>query len=114
MSNETINIAVTVNISAGLPSFSYSPDGSIIVTEASDVIFTLTDCNPRLSFASPLISYVPVDAPRDINSNLTNENQTLTLSDTDADIETIGIQLVVVDAYGNAYASPDPRIINKD
>lgn len=114
MSKQTFNIAVTVDVTAGLPSFSYSPDGPIIVTEATDVVFTLTDCSPALSFASPLISYVPVDAPRDISSNLTNENQILTLSDTDADIETIGVQLVVVDAYGNAYASPDPRIINKD
>tara|TARA_R110000868_G_scaffold115825_6_gene309073 strand:+ start:288 stop:632 length:345 start_codon:yes stop_codon:yes gene_type:complete len=114
MSNETINIAVTINVSAGLPSFSYFPDGPIIVSEATDVVFTLTDCSPALSFDAPLISYVPTNASRDINAVVSLDAQTLTLSDTDADSETIGVQLVVVDAYGNAYASPDPRIINKD
>jgi hypothetical protein len=106
------NISVTVNITEGIASFSYSPDGPIIVTENTDVVFTLSGCNPAVTFEAPLISYVPVDASRDINPSLTNGNQTLTLSDTDADIETIGVQLVVQDIYGNTYASPDPRIIN--
>lgn len=107
------NISVTVNITEGVASFSYLPDGPIIVTENTDVVFTLSGCNPAVIFEAPLISYVPVDASKDITASLSNENQTLTLSDTDADSETIGVQLVVQDIYGNTYASPDPKIINR-
>lgn len=109
----SINVSVTVNISNGEASFSYAPDGPYSVTETTDVVFTLSGCVPDLAFKNPLISYVPVDASRDITPVLSNGNQTLTLSDTDADSETIGIQLVVQDTYGNTYASPDPKIINR-
>ncbi|MGO4891352.1 DP-EP family protein [Flavobacterium sp. W21_SRS_FM6] len=108
-----INVNVTVNITEGVASFSYSPDGPYIVSENCDVVFTLSDCSPAVTFEKPLISYVPVDTPKDITATLSNANQTLTLSDTDADVETIGVQLVVKDNYSNAYASPDPQIINR-
>jgi hypothetical protein len=114
MSNTNQNIAVTVNITEGVAAFSYSPDGPITVTEATDVIFTLSGtCNPSVSFESPLIAYVPVNESRDITPNVSSDGQVLTLVDTDVDEETICIQLVVKDTYGNSYASPDPRIVNK-
>jgi hypothetical protein len=106
-------INVTVIITQGEAMFSYAPDGPIIVTETTDVVFTLSECNPALSFEEPLMSYVPANASRDIVPSLSANKQTLTLSDTDIDQEVIGVQLVVKDTYGNTYASPDPRIINR-
>ena len=115
MSNASKNITVTVNIVEGIPTFSYAPDGPIIVTESTDVIFTLSNTsNPAVSFKRPLISYVPVDASRDITSSISEDKQSLTLCDTDIDQEVIGVQLVIKDKYGNTYASPDPQIINRD
>jgi hypothetical protein len=114
MSKPSQNISVTVNINEGAATFSYYPDGQIIVTETTDVIFILSEtCSPALSFEEPLISYVPADASRDITPSLSENNQKLTLSDTDIDREVIGVQLVVKDTYGNTYASPDPKIINR-
>jgi hypothetical protein len=114
MSNTSTNIIVTVNIIEGVPTFLYEPSGTIHVTEATDVTFTLSDaCSPRLSFEQPLIAYVPVNEQRDITPSVESEGQVLRLIDTDVDEETICIQLVVTDEYSNSYASPDPRIVNK-
>jgi hypothetical protein len=115
MSNSSKNITVTVTIVEGVPTFSYAPDGPIIITESTDVIFILSNTSrPAVSFKEPLISYVPVDASRDITSSLSADKQSLTLSDIDIDQEVIGVQLVIKDIYGNTYASPDPQIINRD
>ncbi|AGH47122.1 DP-EP family protein [Paraglaciecola psychrophila] len=115
MSNSSKNITVTVTIVEGVPTFSYAPDGPIIVTESTDVIFTLSNTShPAVSFKEPLISYVPVDASRNITLSLSADEQSLTLRDTDIDKEVIGVQLVIKDAYRNTYASPDPQIINRD
>lgn len=114
MSQANKNITVTVTINNGIASFSYLPDGHITITESTDVIFTLNNSdNTELSFAAPLLAYVPAEASRDITASLSEDKQTLTLSDTDLDQEEIAVQLVVQDTYGNAYASPDPRIVNK-
>ena len=114
MTQANTEIKVTVTIIEGVPNFSYNPDGPIIVTETTDVNFILTDTsNPSVIFEEPLISYLPVNASRDITPSLSEDNLVLTLSDTDIDQEVIGVQLVIKDAYGNTYASPDPRIINR-
>ncbi|MFT2089739.1 DP-EP family protein [Paraglaciecola sp. 2405UD69-4] len=114
MSSSPINVSVTVTIKEGVVTFSYDPVGPYQVTVSTDVVFTLSStCNPNLLFLEPLISYVPVDAPKDINPSITPDKQTLTLSDTDVDEETIGVQLVVQDSHQNTYASPDPQIINR-
>ncbi|MFQ3192642.1 MAG: hypothetical protein ACI936_003794 [Paraglaciecola sp.] len=114
MSNTSQCIAVTVKIVEGVAAFSYSPPGTITVTETTDVIFTLSNtCSPSVSFESPLVAYVPVDESRDITPSVSSNGQVLTLIDTDVDKETICVQLVVKDTYGNSYASPDPRIVNK-
>jgi hypothetical protein len=114
MSKARKNITVTVNITNGIASFSYLPDDNINIIESTDVVFTLSDSDSTdLSFAAPLVAYVPIDASRDITANLSEDKQILTLSDTDLDQEEIAVQLVVQDIYGNTYASPDPRIVNK-
>lgn len=114
MSKTSKNIIVTVNIIEGVPTFLYQPSGKIQITEATDVIFTLSGaCSPHLSFEQPLIAYVPMNEKRDITPSVESEGQVLRLIDTDVDEETICIQLVVTDEYSNSYASPDPRIVNK-
>lgn len=113
MSKPSININVTVSITDGVASFNYSPDGPINVTKSTNVVFSLSSaCSPQVSFEEPLIAYVPADASHDITTSLSDENKTLTLSDTDIDQEQICVQLVVMDLNENSYASPDPRILN--
>jgi hypothetical protein len=114
MSKAIKNITVTANITDGIASFSYLPDGNINITGSTDVVFTLSNLDSKnLSFAAPLVAYIPIGAYRDITANLSEDKQILTLSDTDLDQEEIAVQLVVQDRYGNTYASPDPRIVNK-
>lgn len=114
VSEPNITISVTVSVDNGMASFSYVPEGQIKVTHASDVTFTLSeDCDPNLQFLMPLIAYVPANTARDITASLSADHLSITLMDTDADQEEIAIQLVVQDNYGNTYASPDPRIVNK-
>ncbi|MCF2948994.1 DP-EP family protein [Paraglaciecola aquimarina] len=107
------NISTTVNITNGIATFNYHPEGIINVTQESDVIFSLSaECSPAVSFKQPLTAYIPIDATKDVTPNLSSDGQSLTLSDSDIDQETICIQLVVEDAHGNQYASPDPRMVN--
>jgi hypothetical protein len=114
MSDSTIDISVTVVITDGEATFSYIPEGPYQVSVSTNLAFTLSGtCNPTLSFLDPLMSYVPVDASRDITPDISEDKQILTLCDTDIDEETIGVQLVVQDSHGNNYASPDPKIINR-
>ena len=113
MSKSIININVTVEIANGIASFSYSPDGNIQVSKSTDIIFTLNGTyDPALSCLEPLIAYVPESSSRDITASLSTDKLSVILSDTDIDKEEIAVQLLVIDTYGNTYASPDPRIIN--
>ena len=112
MSNPSKNIDVVITIANGIASFSYSPEGNIEITECIDIIFSL-NVTSKLKFKKPLIAYVPSNVSGDIDAKRSKNKQKLTLSDTDLDSEQIAVQLVIEDEYGNTYASPDPRIINR-
>ncbi|MDN3640281.1 DP-EP family protein [Simiduia curdlanivorans] len=110
----TINVSVTVSLSGG---FTYAGpgvgvDGSIDVTEASSLVYTLQNAE-QMVFMHPLLSVTSPSSstPLDItNVVFTNGGKTMTLTDVDSHTETICMQLQVQLSDGSVITSPDPKI----
>lgn len=118
MTNNTqILYTVEVNIDTSPATYTYKDaegnqsDGSPTVTVANtDIIYTLDTSG--LIFLAPQISE---DTGGDLTWSISEDKQSLTISDTDADAEEPCLILVVATSSdpGTPYPSPDPRIKNK-
>ncbi|BFM12162.1 hypothetical protein R50072_23150 [Simiduia litorea] len=110
----TINVSVTFSLTNG---FTYTGDGvgvdgSVNVTEASSLVYTLQNTE-QMVFLQPILSVSSPSSstPLDIsNVAFTNGGKTMTLTDLDAHTETICMQLQIQLSDGSVVTSPDPKI----
>lgn len=112
-----ISYTVYVDISTDPATYTYtdsqgSPsDGSPTVTVSNtNIVYTLGTSG--LIFLAPQISD---DTGGDLTWSISEDKQTLTISDTDADAEEPCLIIVVATESepGTPYPSPDPKIRNK-
>ncbi|GGD74933.1 DP-EP family protein [Lacimicrobium alkaliphilum] len=114
-----IEFKVTVDISVTPPVFTiYNQQGHIdnnpinVTENNTRIIYRLKDNNDGLKFIAPEVS----DDPHgDITPSISEDGQTLTITDSDADNETICVRLVVIQANSpdTHYVSQDPQIRNR-
>lgn len=116
----TVSFTVYVDISVTPAKFSYTDaqgnpsDGSVNVSLANtQIVYTLDTSG--LTYTTPVITG---DTGNNISYEISANSQgvndkVLTISDTDADIEDVCLKLVVMDASGTSYTSPDPQIKNE-
>lgn len=110
----TFTFEVSVNTSVNPASYSYTENGepsngSVSVTvPMTKIVYQLV--TEGLTFTDPKITN---DPDGDLTYEFSNGNRTLTITDSDADDETICLKLVVKDITGTTYTSPDPSIDNK-
>lgn len=113
------SFTVSVTITDGQATFViYDESGApteepIEVTENNTkIIYTLVDNNDGLIFVAPDISD---DPNHDLSYELSNNDQVITITDTDADNENICLKLVVAISSDPSvtYTSPDPQIKNR-
>ncbi|MDC8830843.1 DP-EP family protein [Alteromonas gilva] len=113
------NFTVAVNINEVPPVFTIYDDKHhvtnkpIQVTQPNTTItYQLIDNTDELVFVDPLINH---DPHHDLTYNIADDGQTITFTDSDADNETICMQLQVIQSTTPAkiYTSPDPQIRNR-
>lgn len=115
---ETVSFNVTVDTDITPPIFIfYNSDGEATngsvtfkVPEGSttQVIYNLTTSG--FTFVDPIVTN---NFDNDTSYAISDNNQTLTITDDVATKQTIGLQLVVENSNGQKFASPDPRIKNR-
>lgn len=116
--SETITFSVTVDTEISPPVFIFyndenqATDGSVTFKvkegETTQVIYNLATSG--FEFIDPIVTN---NFDNDTSYAISNNNQTLTITDEVVTKQTIGLQLVVQNGSGQKFASPDPKLKNR-